>query len=99
MKWDNSLTSEEFVREIFYALSNDDSFRIFRLASDGIDAGSEVLDQHGFSKKRYYLRLRQLIHLGLVRKDSGRYVHTNLGRLVHESTKQLEFQLSGQSHA
>ncbi len=86
--------SETFVREIYSALSNTDSYRIFRLASDGIDASSEVLEEQSFSKKRYYVRLRKLIQLGLVRKDNGRYIHTNLGKLVHEATKQLEFQIT-----
>lgn len=88
------IPSETIVREIYSALANTDSYRIFRLASDGIDASSEVLEEQSFSKKRYYVRLRKLIQLGLVRKDSGKYVHTNLGRLVHEATKQLEFQIA-----
>ncbi len=78
-------------RNIYSALSNGDSLRIFNLAADGIDASTSVLQKYQFTKKRYYGRLKELVDLGLIVKDDGEYRHTSLGKLVFESqVKDLE---------
>lgn len=84
------LPSDELVRSIFAVLSNRDSFEIFMLAARGIDASTEILRMGKFSRKRYYVRLGQLIKLGLVHKEAGRYVQTSLGMIVSDTTKKLE---------
>jgi len=79
------------IRNIYSALSNGDSLRIFNLAADGIDASTSVLEKYQFTKKRYYGRLKELVDLGLVAKEDGEYRHTALGRIVFESqVKDLE---------
>ncbi|MGI0091479.1 MAG: hypothetical protein ACREBS_07205, partial [Nitrososphaerales archaeon] len=70
---------------IHSALANKDSFRIFGLAARGIDASRDVLARHDFSKKRYYVRLKELVDLGLVAKDEGVYRHTALGSIIYEN--------------
>jgi predicted transcriptional regulator len=82
---------ETKARNIYSALSNSDSLRIFNLAASGIDASTSVLEKYQFSKKRYYGRLKELVDLGLVAKADGEYRHTTLGNLVYESqVKDLE---------
>jgi hypothetical protein len=76
---------ETKARNIYSALSNTDSLRIFNLAADGIDASTSVLEKYQFTKKRYYGRLKELVDLGLVTKEDGEYKHTMLGNLVYES--------------
>ncbi len=79
------------VLSILSALGNSDSFEIFVLAYSGLDATTEILKQGHFTRKRYYVRLRELVELGLLHKLSGKYVHTLLGKKVYEdSMKSLE---------
>jgi len=70
---------------MFSTLSNADALRIFELAADGIDANKGVLEEHHFSKKRYYVRLRKLVEMGLVSKYKGVYKHTPFGSIVYEN--------------
>jgi len=70
---------------MFSTLSNEDALRIFELAAEGIDANKEVLEKHHFSKKRYYVRLRKLVEIGLVSKYNGVYKHTPFGSIVYEN--------------
>ena len=86
----NIFATEELVRSVFASLSNRDSFEIFKLAASGIDASTAILRERNFSRKRYYGRLAELVRLGLVKKDFGRYVLTNLGRFVYDATMLLE---------
>ena len=79
------------VLSILSALGNGDSFEIFVLAYNGLDATTEILKRGHFTRKRYYVRLRELVELGLLHKLSGKYVHTLLGKKVYEdSIKRLE---------
>ncbi len=87
----SQLEIKERARAIHLALSNRDSFEIFCLAAYGIIASTSSWREQGFSKKRYYLRLKGLSDLGLVHKDGGKYKHSALGRIVYESqVKSLE---------
>jgi hypothetical protein len=76
---------ETKARNIYSALSNGDSLRIFNLAAQGIDASTSVLAKYQFTKKRYYGRLKELVDLGLIAKEDGEYRHTMLGRMVFKS--------------
>jgi predicted transcriptional regulator len=79
------LEIEERARKVYSALSNKDSFEIFQLAAEGINASTQSWKEEGFSKKRYYSRLKLLVDLGLVEKDKGRYKHTVLGSIIYEN--------------
>ena len=82
---------ETKARNIYSALSNGDSLRIFNLAAVGIDASTSVLEKHQFTKKRYYGRLKELVDLGLIVKEDGEYRHTTFGNLIFETqVKDLE---------
>lgn len=75
----------EHSRKIFSTLANEDALRIFSLAADGIEAGRGFLQENDFTKKRYYVRLGELVDMGLVTKEKGVYRHTPLGSIVYES--------------
>ncbi|MGA2875040.1 MAG: hypothetical protein ABSE82_05805 [Nitrososphaerales archaeon] len=72
-------------RQIFSTLANEDALRIFGLAASGIEASKCVLVENHFSKKRYYVRLGELVEIGLVAKEKGVYRHTILGSIVYEN--------------
>lgn len=82
---DQNVRAREHLLAILETLSNKDAFEIFGLAADGIYARTDVLDEYHFTRKRYYVRLKRLLELGLVQKDSRKYVHTSLGRVVYET--------------
>ena len=82
---DRDARAKEHLLSILETLSNKDAFEIFVLTADGINARTDVLDEYHFTRKRYYVRLKRLLDLGLVQKESKKYVHTPLGRLVHET--------------
>ncbi len=81
----HKLREKEFIIAILSALANRDSLEIFELASHGLDATTSVLEEHGFTRKRYYVHLKELVDLGLICKDSRKYIHTALGRKVYTS--------------
>src|SRR3954453_18829176 len=52
---------------------------------------SEVLkDTKGLSKKQYYLRMRRLIKVGLVRRKKGRFSFTCMGVVVNHAQTIIE---------
>ena len=82
----------ELARRIHCVLSNKDSLRIFALAASGIMATTDEIEKSSLTKKRYYVRLKQLIDLGLVaKKTNGQkiggkrqfYEQTLFGRIVY----------------
>jgi hypothetical protein len=84
------------ILEIYETLSNRDSFEIFVLTSLGVDASTTTWHNHGFSKKRYYQRLKRLVDVGLVQKESGQYKQSPLGKLIYENqVKPLQTVLAG----
>jgi len=88
----------ERARAVYSTLSNRDAYEIFSLAARGF-ASTSILREQKFSKKRYYLRLKCLINLGLVYKDGGMYRQTVFGRLVDENqVKLLETLLEDIAH-
>lgn len=76
---------DERTRAIHSALANKDALQILIMAAEGINASHDVLTAHNFSKKRYYVRLKELVTLGLIYKDNGVYRHTALGTLIYEN--------------
>ena len=76
---------QPYANLIFLTLSNEDALKIFELAAKGIDATASVLYENHFTKKRYYVRLRKLVEMGLVVKENGSYSHTPLGSIVYEN--------------
>ena len=90
-----SEADDKDLREIYSALSNKDCLLILGLATTGIRADKHVLEKYHFTKKRYYVRLKTLVDLSLIRKDRGYYRLTLLGAEVYESqVKSLRKMLS-----
>ncbi|MGI0079469.1 MAG: hypothetical protein ACRECH_07585 [Nitrososphaerales archaeon] len=89
---------EERMRAIHSTLANKDALAIFNMAAEGINGSLDVLAANNFSKKRYYVRLRELTELGMIYKDKGIYRHTAFGTLVYENQvknlKQILFKRS-----
>ena len=76
------VSSKPKVEEIFSALGDDISLRLFRLASIGIDPTTEFMQKTGLTRKQFYTRLQKFVKLGLVQKKQGLYTLTTLGTVV-----------------
>src|SRR5579875_443728 len=67
-------------------LSDEETLKIFRYASNGLKSGREGLQQLQITRKQFYSRLGRLVDLGLiVKKDDGIYEHTALGGLINNT--------------
>ena len=72
--------------KLFSVLSNNDSLRVFELASQGTIASSSTLQKMKISRSQYYNKLGELGDLGLILKDEqGVYRHTPLGEIVYQN--------------
>ncbi len=76
------MSNKPKVEQIFKALGEDVSLRLFRLASVGIEPTVEFLQKTGLTRKQFYTRLQNLVKLGLVQKKHGVYTLTTLGTMV-----------------
>jgi predicted transcriptional regulator len=79
------------LENIFAALSDDASIRIFKLASTGFESGNDVPKKIDVTPKQFYSRMRRLLDNGLIAKDRGFYRLTTLGMAVaNTQVKPLE---------
>ena len=73
------------VEDVLKAVSDSKSLDMFRSIAKG-SVESEVLKEtKGLSKKQYYLRMRQLLKVGLVQRSKGRFSLTCLGAVVYHA--------------
>jgi len=73
---------------LFFTLSRKDNLTLFILSRDGLDSRVSTPEKLGFTKKKYYTRLQQLVKAGLIISGGKRrnlYSHTTLGKLVYEN--------------
>jgi len=74
----------EGVTSLFKVLSNPDTLRLFNHTSDGIKNSTYAIEELDLTPKRYYARLKELVKIGLVRKQYGSYGQTALGRMIYD---------------
>jgi predicted transcriptional regulator len=67
---------------ILRALSDKDSLRILLEASKGLPTGLEAPRILGMTKRRYYMRLKELVDLGLLKKKEDSYRPTVIGKFA-----------------
>ncbi|MBS7609349.1 hypothetical protein KEJ36_01105 [Candidatus Bathyarchaeota archaeon] len=67
---------------ILKALSDEDSLRILIEAGKGLPSGLKAPKLLGMTKRRYYMRLKELLDLGLIKKKGDSYRPTVVGRVA-----------------
>ena len=78
------------VEDILKAVSDSKSLDMFRSIAKG-SVESEVLKHtKGLSKKQYYLRTRQILKTGLIKRNKGRFSLTCLGVVVYHAQLVVE---------
>ena len=68
---------------LFKVLSKPDALEIFLLAGEGIENSTYAIEELGFTSKRYYARLRELVDMGFVKKTGGVYRQTPFGSMIY----------------
>ena len=88
------------IAKIMSATSNPDSLKIFFYAADvGISSSTKVIKELGFTQKRYYTRLNELLDAGLLQKhEDGTYQVTALGRIRFKLCEFLAESLNHSDH-
>lgn len=75
---------------VLQAIADSKSLEIFRDIAKG-SVESEVLKQReGLSRKQFYMRTRQLLNAGLVRRHKGKFSLTNFGVVVYHAQLIIE---------
>jgi predicted transcriptional regulator len=81
------------VVDILAAISDDKSLLLFKtIALSDIESNSSdtLLGILHFTRKQYYSRMDKLAKAGLVLKKNGKYLLTNMGRIVYDAQTTLE---------
>jgi hypothetical protein len=75
--------------DILSALSDDKAFTIYNtiVLSDRQDSKTliELVKYMGITPRQYYRRLLKITKTGLIRRENGKYVTTNLGNVVYKA--------------
>ena len=66
---------------LFKVLSKPEALAVFLLAGEGIKNSALAIEELGFSPKKYYARLRELVDIGFVTKTEGAYRQTPFGSI------------------
>jgi predicted transcriptional regulator len=85
--------------DLLSLLSKPPALKIFTLAKDGIKSHIDTHSEIGLTRKQYYLRLNQLVKIGLLIKYDDTYMHTVLGKIIyHDYLLRLEKDVSNSKH-
>jgi DNA-binding HxlR family transcriptional regulator len=78
------------VVDVLEAIADSKSLEIFRDIAKGT-VESEVLKQReGLSRKQFYMRTKQLLNAGLVRRHKGKFSPTNFGIVIYHAQLVME---------
>jgi DNA-binding HxlR family transcriptional regulator len=76
--------------DVLNSIADSKSLEIFRDIAKGT-VESEILKQkEGMSRKQYYMRTRQLMNTGIVKRIKGKYSLTNFGIVVYHAALIME---------
>lgn len=76
--------------DVLKAIADNQSLELFQsIAKGAVD--SEILkDKEGMSKKQFYMRTRQMLNAGLIRRVKGKFSLTNFGVIVYHGQMVME---------
>jgi predicted transcriptional regulator len=79
------------VVDILGAISDDKSLLLFKtIALSDSSSSDTLLSRLHFTRKQYYSRMYKMAKAGLVLKKNGKYILTNMGRIVYDAQTTLE---------
>lgn len=75
---------------VLKAIADNKSLELFQSIAKG-SVESEVLkDREGISKKQFYMRTRQMVNAGIIKRVKGRFSLTNFGTVVYHAALIME---------
>jgi predicted transcriptional regulator len=84
------LMEQRSLVDILEAIADSKSLEIFTDIAKG-SVESEVLKQReGLSRKQFYMRTKQLLNAGLVRRHKGKFSLTNFGIVIYHAQLVME---------
>jgi predicted transcriptional regulator len=76
--------------DVLKAIADSKSLELFQSIAKG-SVESEILkDKEGMSKKQFYMRTRQLMSAGIIRRVKGKFSLTNFGVIVYHGQLVME---------
>jgi DNA-binding Lrp family transcriptional regulator len=80
---DNNKTNNISLTDVLKSIYDDKSLSIFQLIADINSNGEISIKKLGLSRKQYYSRISAMVKNGLIKRHSGRYYFTALGKVVY----------------
>jgi DNA-binding Lrp family transcriptional regulator len=80
---DNNKTNNISLADVLKSIYDDKSLSIFQLIADINSNGEISIKKLGLSRKQYYSRISAMVKNGLIKRHSGRYYFTALGKVVY----------------
>jgi hypothetical protein len=71
--------------KLFSVLSKQDALLLFIRMKDGFYSNKNSPSLNHLTRKQYYTRLRNLVDVGLIKKEGDSYTHTMFGSLIYEN--------------
>lgn len=78
-------TDRHSIEDILKAISDSKSLDLFSSIAQGSGESELLKETKGLSKKQYYLRTRQLLKTGLIKRMKGRFSLTSFGVIVYHA--------------
>jgi len=78
------------IEDILKAISDSKSLDLFSSIAQGSGESEILKETKGLSKKQYYLRTRQLLKTGVIKRLKGRFSLTSFGVIVYHAQLVVE---------
>jgi len=78
-------TDRHSMEDILKAISDSKSLDLFSSIAQGNGQSETLKETKGLSKKQYYLRTRQLLKTGVIKRLKGRFSLTSFGVIVYHA--------------
>jgi hypothetical protein len=79
--------------DIIRAISDEDSLKLFTFLATEKEKNTDtnaLISLNGLTKKQFYLRMQNLIRIGIVKRNSGVYQLTSFGQVIYFSKIKID---------
>jgi predicted transcriptional regulator len=79
--------------DIIRAISDEDSLKLFTFLATEKEKNTDtntLISLNGLTKKQFYLRMQNLIRIGIVKRNSGVYHLTSFGQVIYFSKIKID---------
>jgi len=76
--------------DLLKAIADSQSLELFQSIAKGAVESEILKDKEGISKKQFYVRTRQMLDAGIIRRVKGKFSLTNFGLIVYHGQLVME---------